>query len=226
DLVTPGSDGELRSLVAEAPARGVLARGLARSYGDAAQNAGGRVVLATGLDRLHDVDLAAGEIDVDAGASLDWLMRTLIPVGLFPAVTPGTRYVTVGGAIASDIHGKNHHADGTFGQHVTRMRVHTPALGPIALTPDDDALWATADGRGKAKKAADPLHYSAKPLIAAPPWVPSGLLNTLSIQAFNELWFRKAPRMEKGRIEKLATFFHPLDFIDGWNRIYGRPGFL
>src|SRR3954466_161234 len=74
DVVVPDSDGEVRSLVADAPARGVLARGLARSYGDAAQNAGGRVVLATGLDRIHDVDLTTGEIDVDAGASLDWLM--------------------------------------------------------------------------------------------------------------------------------------------------------
>src|SRR5207302_1946042 len=87
DVVEPSSEADVGRLVSEAPPRRVVARGLARSYGDAAQNAGGRVVQATALARLHAVDVDAATIDVEAGASLDWLMRVLVPVGLFPAVT-------------------------------------------------------------------------------------------------------------------------------------------
>src|SRR5690242_4791907 len=112
--------------LAAAPARGVIARGLGRSYGDAAQNAGGVVLDGTGLDRVEAVDLAAGTVTCGGGVSLDRLMRTLVPLGWFPAVTPGTRHVTVGGAIAADIHGKNHHRDGSFAEHVASLTLAAP----------------------------------------------------------------------------------------------------
>ena len=115
--------------------RGLVARGLGRSYGDAAQNAGGVVVDATWLDAVHRVDLDHGLITVGAGISLETLMERFVPLGWFVPVTPGTRQVTVGGAIAADIHGKNHHRDGAFCSHVTRMTLVTPT-GTVELTPD------------------------------------------------------------------------------------------
>ena len=297
--------------LASAPTGGIIARGLGRSYGDAAQNAGGVVLDGTGLDRIEAVDLAAGTVTTGGGVSLDRLMRVLVPLGWFPAVTPGTRHVTVGGAIAADIHGKNHHRDGSFAEHVASLTLAAPA-GRFVLDPKGDAddsdrrelFWATAGGMGltgvvisatlrltpvetsrirvDTDRAADlddamarmesgdtgyrysvawidclargralgrsvltrgdhatvddlpdyqrrperALAFGPSERLSAPPWVPPGLLNRLTVRAFNEAWFRKAPRSERGRIVPLHSFFHPLDGVGGWNRIYGARGFV
>jgi len=135
--------------------RGVLARGLGRSYGDIAQNGGGLVLDMPALNRVHAIDADAATVDVDAGVSLDALMRAALPHGLWVPVLPGTRQVTVGGAIGADVHGKNHHSAGSFGDHVASLdllvadgRVLT--LRPEGSSDDPDAalFWATIGGIG------------------------------------------------------------------------------
>jgi len=128
----------------------MLGRGLGRSYGDAAQLGGGTVVDGTTLPRLFQLDGDAATLRVDAGISLEDLLRRLIPLGFFVPVTPGTARVTIGGAIAADVHGKNHHHDGSFTRHVEELILAGPA-GTRRLRPDDETapfFWATAGGMG------------------------------------------------------------------------------
>ena len=114
---------------------------MGRSYGDAAQCSGGLTVDASGLSHIGEVDDATGTIEVDGGVSLHELMQRIIPAGWFVRVTPGTRYVSVGGAIAADVHGKNHHRDGSFARHVVehdsghahRRRNRVPGHRPRAV---------------------------------------------------------------------------------------------
>jgi decaprenylphospho-beta-D-ribofuranose 2-oxidase len=137
---------ELPALLGRPGERGVLARGLGRSYGDAAQNAGGLVLDMTGMSKITAIcpDAATAE----AGASLGRLMEALLPHGLFLPVTPGTRHVTLGGAIASDVHGKNHHVDGSLSRHVSSLVLQTTDGRRLRLTPEDDDFAATAGGMG------------------------------------------------------------------------------
>ena len=135
----------------DANGRGVIARGLGRSYGDNAQNGGGLVVDMNPLNTIHSISADTALADVDAGVNLDQLMKAALPFGLWVPVLPGTRQVTIGGAIACDIHGKNHHSAGSFGNHVRSMELLT-ADGQIRhLTPDGaeaDLFWATVGGNG------------------------------------------------------------------------------
>jgi decaprenylphospho-beta-D-ribofuranose 2-oxidase len=253
---------------------------------------------------LLTLDLETGVVSALAGTSLHDLMRWLIPLGWFVPVTPGTRYVTVGGAIANDIHGKNHHGAGSWCNHVTKLTLATPANGIIGVTPEDDPdlFWATAGGvgltgiildatiqlkrietsrtivdtdrtanldevmalmaegddqyefsvawidlrtqgaalgrslleRGRfaridelpARARRDPLAYRAKAIVPMPFTAPPRLLNTFTVKAFNELWYRKDPIRRRNHLVSIPTYFHPLDMVHNWNRGYGPAGLL
>ncbi|ANE07085.1 FAD-binding oxidoreductase [Corynebacterium glutamicum] len=135
--------------------RGVIARGMGRSYGDPAQNAGGLVIDMQPLNKIHSIDPDSAIVDVDGGVTLDQLMKAALPYGLWVPVLPGTRQVTIGGAIGPDIHGKNHHSAGSFGDHVVSMELlvadgrilHLEPEG-TAEDPQGDLFWATVGGMG------------------------------------------------------------------------------
>ncbi len=127
----------------------VAARGLGRSYGDAAGNEGGGVIDLTALDAVFDFDFSTGRIRVGAGIDLRTLLATVLGDDWFCPVVPGTASVTVGGALATDIHGKNHHEVGTLSAHVTGARLVAPAwAGWIAPEREPDYFWASSGGMG------------------------------------------------------------------------------
>jgi decaprenylphospho-beta-D-ribofuranose 2-oxidase len=295
--------------VKDLPARGGIARGLGRSYGDPALNSGGHVLR---IWPSHDdvaIDEAAegGDASVTAGAgvSIEDLLTIIVPRGFFVPVTPGTRFVTIGGAIASDIHGKNHHRDGSFGNHVKSLRLMLADTTVVEIGPNrqPELFWATVGGMGLTGvivdatfslipietsrmsvttqrvgnlddvmarmsendansrysvawldllatgqrlgrgvltaadhaavsqlsdgDGADPLRFAPKEVVDIPNVVPpAGLINRLSVAAFNELWYRKAPRLRGGELQTIGAFFHPLDLVGDWNLVYGRGGVL
>ncbi|MSV59150.1 MAG: FAD-binding protein, partial [Actinobacteria bacterium] len=307
DLFHTSDVHEMQRIIDGSGPRGVIARGLGRSYGAAAQNAGGNVIEITaegdpnGIDAF--LDSATGELDVASSVSLDSILRMSVPRGWFVPVTPGTRFITVGGAIASDVHGKNHHFDGSFGQHVSSITLMLASGEIVEMTPQShpEWFWATVGGMGltgivlRAKvrmlriessrvrveterlvnfdavceamssdgadndyrysvcwidllatgssmgrgvltrgehasvadvKDDDVLAYDPRLKVPAPGWVPNGLLNKWSIKAFNEVWYRKAPATRHVSIESIPQFFHPLDGVHQWNRLYGKQGFI
>jgi decaprenylphospho-beta-D-ribofuranose 2-oxidase len=287
--------------VGSAGPRGILARGAGRTYGDAAQNGGGTVLDLAGLAAIEVLD--DGDVVAGAGAMFADIVPAVLAHGRFLPVTPGTRYVTVGGAIAADVHGKNHHVDGSIGAHLRWIDLVT-AEGSVRRlardgSPDDQRLLdatiggmgltgvvlaarfgtipspspyvrvdtfradgldelmarmvdgdvkhrysvAWVDGMAKGAKLgrgvltlADHAESGASqrrdgtptaglPRLSMPP-VPVSPLNRVSLGAFNEAYFRKAPREKLGALEGLAPFFYPLDVVGRWNRLYGPGGFL
>jgi len=140
---------ELAALLAEGTegGHGLLAIGLRRSYGDSGLNPDGAVVDMTALDRAIAFDPAKRLLRAEAGMSLDTVLKLLVPRGFFLPVTPGTRFVTLGGAIANDVHGKNHHRTGTFGRWVRRLGLLRSDGSSAELAPDDDSgLFASTIG--------------------------------------------------------------------------------
>lgn len=131
----------------------VLCRGLGRSYGDSALPPSGHPEVATTVlaDRLLGFDETTGLLRAEAGVSIEQLNHRLLPGGFFVPVTPGTQFVTMGGAVAADVHGKSHHVDGCFGDHVARLRMRLADGRVVIAEPDGenrDLFWATVGGMG------------------------------------------------------------------------------
>jgi FAD/FMN-containing dehydrogenase len=129
---------------------GVLPVGMGRSYGDSCLLKDGNLILTTAMDRLIAFDPATGILTAEAGMTLAQILDFAVPRGFFLPVTPGTKYVTLGGAIANDIHGKNHHVAGTFGNHVTQFELVRSDGSKRLCSPTSDPDWyaATIGGLG------------------------------------------------------------------------------
>jgi decaprenylphospho-beta-D-ribofuranose 2-oxidase len=301
ELAEPASADSAAGLLGAAG--GVIARGLGRSYNDAAQCADGLVISTARLNRILDLDPATGLVTCEPGVSLEQLMVAGLPAGWFVPVSPGTRQVTVGGAIAADVHGKNHHVAGSFATHVPSFDLLLPSGELRTVTPDGDPalFWATAGGMGltglivsatvqlkrvatarlrvdtvrtrdidetmavlaehdgafgytvawsdslargaslgrsvitsgdfadvadlPARDRADPLAFAPRARIGVPDLFPPGLISRYTVGPANEVWYRKAPRHREGELQTIGKFFHPLDGIRNWNRVYGPAGF-
>lgn len=151
----PAFADQIAGIVGKAAATPMLGIGLGRSYGDSGLNASGRVVDMTALDRVISFDPSSGVIRAEAGLTLGELLRIVVPHGFFLPTTPGTRFVTLGGAVANDVHGKNHHSAGTLGTSVRRLGiVRSDACESdagelsISSTEHADLFAATVGGLG------------------------------------------------------------------------------
>ncbi|ARE40844.1 putative oxidoreductase [Rhodovulum sp. P5] len=299
DESRPDSEAALARAVAKGA---VIARGNGRAYGDSA------IGLATTLNmrrfnRMIAFDPDTGQLVAEAGLLLSDVIDTFLPRGWFPMVTPGTKFVTLGGMIAADVHGKNHHRDGAMRASVDWIDLMGPdgqvhrcsrdanaeffdwTVGGMGLTgvilraairlrpvesawirqrmipaPDLDAAMAAfedhhdatysvawidclstgaAKGRalvmlGEHARAVElphqhrlhPLRTPEKTTKTIPIDFPGLALNPLTVRAFNAAYYRNGLRQAGTSYVDWDSYFYPLDAILGWNRIYGRRGFV
>jgi decaprenylphospho-beta-D-ribofuranose 2-oxidase len=269
----------------------LITRGMGRSYGDSANAQ--HVLQTTYLDHYINFDAELGMLTCEAGVTLREILRFIVPKGWFLPVTPGTSFVTLGGAIASDVHGKNHHMAGTFCQHVRTitMLLGTSEIVTTSHNDKSDLFHATCGGMGltgiiltatiqlvpiqsayikqKTIKAGSleaaceafevnnsatfsvawidclatgkslgrsvlmtgehddngGLDLTVKDPITVPMHTPAIMLNSLAMRAFNNIYYTKALHNKTQNIP-LLTYFYPLDAIGGWNKLYGKAGFV
>ena len=172
---------DLEAITAEVP----LTRGLGRAYGDAALPAAGdlRIAGSTLADRVLRFDQQSGVMTAEAGLSLDELYRAFLPRGWFTPVTPGTRFVTLGGMVAADVHGKNHHVDGCFGRHVTslRLRVADGRIITCSRSEHPDLFFATIGGMGLTGHI---LEVTVQLAHVPTPWIYQEMERVPNIDAF------------------------------------------
>ncbi|WFU18779.1 FAD-binding oxidoreductase [Bradyrhizobium sp. CB3481] len=273
-------------------ARPVIPRGMGRSYGDSALS--DQIIDCCGLNGVSAFDFEAGLIRCGAGVTLSDLLTHSVPKGWFLPVTPGTKFVTIAGAIASDVHGKNHHLEGCFSEFVESFDLMLAGNEILTCSRHQhvDLFHATVGGMGltgiileatlrlkpisstvveqitfKARNLQEALHlfdaheasaYSVawidcmvtgpamgrallmlgehsefgglslpdKRRISVPFDVPTQTLNRFSIKAFNWLYYHRIRQARSSQRVDCESFFYPLDGIHGWNRLYGKRGFL
>lgn len=272
-----------------------LPQGNARSYGDSCMNQEGVVVSSRKLNRFINFDAKLGVLRCEAGVTLGQILDLVEPQGWFLAATPGTKFVTVGGALANDVHGKNHHLEGTFGCHVTQFEIMRSDGTRMICSPTENADYyaATIGGLGltgfivwveiKLKKVSNSAvnvenikyqtlgdffslseesnedyeytvawvdclasgdqtgrgHFSranhasnqtkpSKPKVklSVPLDPPLSLINSLTLKAFNSVYYNRQREERAYSTMHYDPFFYPLDGIKNWNRVYGPKGFL
>jgi FAD/FMN-containing dehydrogenase len=149
-LFRPEKRAELAALLASGQESSYTSHGLGRSYGDAALNRDGGVISHVRLNRLLGFDSETGVLECEAGVSLAEIVQFFLPRGFFLPVTPGTKFATVGGGIAADVHGKNHHRDGTLTNFILDFKLLTPSGQVLLCSPsvNPEIFWATAGGMG------------------------------------------------------------------------------
>jgi decaprenylphospho-beta-D-ribofuranose 2-oxidase len=146
----PERDGEIAAAIAEAGTETLIAHGAGRSYGDAALNDGGRTLLTTRLDRMLSFDAASGDLVAEPGVPFRDLVDIFAPRGFMPPTSPGTAFATLGGAVAADVHGKNHDRHGSFGDHVQWIDLLTAdgQTRRVSAESDPELFAATIGGMG------------------------------------------------------------------------------
>lgn len=197
---------ELEAAVAEAGPGGVLARGASRAYGDAALNEGGAVILTERLNRILEFDAGTGIVTCEPGVTFADLLEVFVPRGFMPPASPGTAFATIGGAVAADVHGKNHDRHGSFGDHVQWFDLLLADGRTVRVTPESDPelFAATIGGMGLTgilRAVAFRLLPGATPWVA----VRERRIGDLEeyLQAFEEI--RDTATFSVGWIDALAT---------------------
>ena len=182
----PAWNDEIPELLSAARPGSLLPYGLGRSYGDSCLNDGRDLIDCCRLNRILGFDQATGMIRCEAGVSLADIVDVALPKGWFLPVTPGTKFVTIGGAIANDVHGKNHHCAGTFGAHVHQIGLHRSNDGLVICNSKDNAglLRATIGGLGLTGVIAW-ADIKLKPV--AGPWIDAELIPFESLDSFLQL---------------------------------------
>ncbi len=179
----PAWNDQLPEILEAAAPGSLLPYGLGRSYGDSCLNAGRELIDCCRLNRILDFNESTGMVRCESGVSLSDIVDIFLPKGWFLPVTPGTRFVTIGGAIANDVHGKNHHCAGTFGAHVRQIGLHRSNDGLVVCNSqhNSDMLRATVGGLGLTGVIAW-TDIQLKPV--AGPWIDAELVPFESLNAF------------------------------------------